>query len=55
MCIGDSRTSLGYRNTAGGITAVNLTVDHKPDLPAEKVRYISKFKDLYPYICTIII
>jgi serine/threonine protein phosphatase PrpC len=35
--VGDSRTSLGYRNTAGGITAVNLTVDHKPDLPAEKV------------------
>ena len=35
--IGDSRTSLGYRNAQGGITAVSLTIDHKPDLPAEKV------------------
>lgn len=34
---GDSRTSLGYRNAQGGITAVSLTIDHKPDLPAEKV------------------
>jgi serine/threonine protein phosphatase PrpC len=36
--IGDSRTSLGYRNAQGGITAVSLTIDHKPDLPAEKVQ-----------------
>ena len=35
--VGDSRTSLGYRNAQGGITAVSLTIDHKPDLPAEKV------------------
>lgn len=35
--IGDSRTSLGYRNENGGITAVQLTIDHKPDLPSEKV------------------
>lgn len=35
--IGDSRTTLAYRNEQGGITAVALTIDHKPDLPAEKV------------------
>lgn len=35
--IGDSRTSIGYRNKSGGVTAINLTIDHKPDLPAEKV------------------
>ena len=35
--VGDSRTSLAYRNAAGTITAVGLTDDHKPDLPAEKV------------------
>jgi serine/threonine protein phosphatase PrpC len=35
--VGDSRTTLGYRNETGGITAVPLTIDHKPDLPAEKV------------------
>lgn len=36
--IGDSRTSIAYRNKTGGVTAINLTIDHKPDLPAEKVR-----------------
>lgn len=36
--IGDSRTSLGYRNAEGGITGINLTIDHKPDLPVEKAR-----------------
>jgi serine/threonine protein phosphatase PrpC len=35
--IGDSRTSIGYRNKSGGVTAINLTIDHKPDMPAEKV------------------
>jgi serine/threonine protein phosphatase PrpC len=35
--IGDSRTSLGYRNKSGGVSSVSLTVDHKPDLPSEKV------------------
>ncbi len=40
--IGDSRTSIGFRNRDGGITAVNLTVDHKPDLPAEKARIEAK-------------
>ena len=48
--VGDSRTSLGYRNENGGISAVNLTIDHKPDLPPEKVlnylRIIMKIKIL---------
>lgn len=35
--IGDSRTSIGFRNKTGGVTAINLTIDHKPDMPAEKV------------------
>lgn len=36
--IGDSRTSIAYRHPVTGVvTGVNLTVDHKPDLPAEKV------------------
>ena len=35
--IGDSRTSIGFRNAKGGVTAINLTIDHKPDLPLEKV------------------
>lgn len=35
--IGDSRTSIAYRNKTGGVTAVNLTIDHKPDMPVEKV------------------
>jgi serine/threonine protein phosphatase PrpC len=38
--VGDSRTSLAYRNASGTITAVALTDDHKPDLPAEKVTFI---------------
>eukprot|EP00605_Chrysophyceae_sp_TOSAG23-4_P000025 GSChrysophyteH1.ASY1.ANO1.25.1 assembled CDS len=41
--IGDSRTSLAYRHpTTGEVTAVNLTIDHKPDLPAEKARIQAK-------------
>lgn len=41
--IGDSRTSLAYRHpTTGEIVAVNLTIDHKPDLPAEKARIQAK-------------
>lgn len=35
--VGDSRTSIGFRNKDGGVTAESLTIDHKPDLPAEKV------------------
>lgn len=40
--IGDSRTTIGYRNASGGITAINVTQDHKPDLPAEKARIEAK-------------
>jgi serine/threonine protein phosphatase PrpC len=40
--VGDSRTSLAYRNKSGGVTAVALTIDHKPDLPAEKARIEGK-------------
>ena len=40
--VGDSRTSLAYRNATGGVTAVQLTIDHKPDLPAEKARIEAK-------------
>lgn len=41
--IGDSRTSIAYRHpTTGAVTAVNLTIDHKPDLPAEKARIQNK-------------
>ena len=36
--VGDSRTSLAYRGPGGKAIGVNLTIDHKPDLPAEKVR-----------------
>lgn len=39
--IGDSRTSIGFRSK-NGITATNLTIDHKPDLPAEKARIEAK-------------
>jgi serine/threonine protein phosphatase PrpC len=35
--VGDSRTSIGFRNKDGGVSAESLTIDHKPDLPAEKV------------------
>jgi serine/threonine protein phosphatase PrpC len=35
--IGDSRSTIGFRNESGGITGIALTQDHKPDLPAEKV------------------
>jgi serine/threonine protein phosphatase PrpC len=36
--VGDSRTTVAYRNSAtGAIVAANITIDHKPDLPAEKV------------------
>jgi serine/threonine protein phosphatase PrpC len=40
--IGDSRTSIAYKNSSGGYTAVNLTIDHKPDLPVEKARIEAK-------------
>lgn len=35
--IGDSRTSIAYRGKNGAVVADSLTIDHKPDLPAEKV------------------
>ena len=36
--MGDSRTTIGYRDkTTGNIIARGVTLDHKPDLPAEKV------------------
>lgn len=40
--IGDSRTSIAYRNASGGATGINLTYDHKPDTPAEKARIEAK-------------
>lgn len=41
--IGDSRTTLGYRDRVTGvITAENVTIDHKPDLPLEKARIEAK-------------
>ncbi len=41
--IGDSRTSLASRNPkTGEMTAESLTIDHKPDLPAEKARIQNK-------------
>jgi serine/threonine protein phosphatase PrpC len=40
--VGDSRSTIGYRNAAGGITAMPLTIDHKPDLPLEKARIEAK-------------
>jgi len=40
--IGDSRTSLGFRNQDGSVTGIALTKDHKPDLPAEKARIEAK-------------
>jgi serine/threonine protein phosphatase PrpC len=38
---GDSRAVLGRRNTAGAITAIQLSNDHKPDKPEERKRIIS--------------
>lgn len=36
--VGDSRTSLGSRAASGATVGRALTIDHKPDLPAEKAR-----------------
>uniref|UniRef100_A0A7N0ZXL1 PPM-type phosphatase domain-containing protein n=1 Tax=Kalanchoe fedtschenkoi TaxID=63787 RepID=A0A7N0ZXL1_KALFE len=41
--VGDSRAVLGTRNCDNTITAVQLTVDHKPNLPREEER-IKKFR-----------
>jgi serine/threonine protein phosphatase PrpC len=38
---GDSRCVLGRRNGAGGYTAVQLSNDHKPDMPEERKRVLS--------------
>ncbi len=40
--IGDSRTIIGYRNDKSSATGLALTIDHKPDLPAEKARIEAK-------------
>jgi serine/threonine protein phosphatase PrpC len=48
--IGDSRTSIAYRNkSSGGVSAINLTIDHKPDLPAEKVMKLYYYYYYYYY------
>ena len=54
--IGDSRTSIGFRNAKGGVTAINLTIDHKPDLPLEKVNiHLFMYTSVYAYICIYIL
>jgi len=40
--VGDSRSTIGYRNSSGGITGIAISQDHKPDLPAEKARIEAK-------------
>ncbi|EER20399.1 protein phosphatase 2C, putative [Perkinsus marinus ATCC 50983] len=41
--VGDSRCVLAQRNpTNGGLVAVDLTQDHKPDLPLERARIIAR-------------
>ena len=40
-CSGDSRAVMGQR-VGGGITALDLSTDHKPDLPMERKRIESK-------------
>ncbi|CAM9840851.1 unnamed protein product, partial [Ectocarpus fasciculatus] len=41
--IGDSRSTVAFRTSSGGpVVAENITVDHKPDLPAEKARIEAK-------------
>lgn len=36
--VGDSRAILGYRNERGELVPKPLSIDHKPNLPSEKVR-----------------
>lgn len=40
--IGDSRSTIGFRNAEGGITGIAISQDHKPDLPEEKARIEAK-------------
>lgn len=53
--IGDSRTSIAYRGPGGATIGTNLTIDHKPDLPAEKVRFESHMVSYFKPSKTIII
>eukprot|EP00850_Spirogloea_muscicola_P017016 SM000142S00530 [mRNA] locus=s142:178431:180933:- [translate_table: standard] len=41
--LGDSRAVLGRTDPSGDCIAVELTQDHKPDLPAEKQRILDNF------------
>lgn len=50
--VGDSRSTIGFRNASGGITALNLTIDHKPDLPAEKVGHYQHISPVYLLMCS---
>ena len=40
--IGDSRTTIAFRSSKTSCTAVEITHDHKPDLPNEKARIEAK-------------
>ena len=40
--IGDSRLTLGSVDATGKLVARNISIDHKPDLPAEKARILAK-------------
>lgn len=40
--IGDSRITLGFKDSSSKVHALNISDDHKPDRPNEKARIISK-------------